>query len=255
MSIVDKVVGGLFGSKSERDIKEIQPYVDRINAETDRISGMSNDQLRAESAALKKRIRDSIAAEQEEIAGLKVQLDDPRMDVDEKERLYQQIEKIEKTIDEKIDKALEEGIPVAFAIIKETATRFKEIEFLEVTANDYDRDLAAGRDSIEIKGDKAYWKNEWMAGGNMITWDMIHYDVQLIGGVVLHQGRIAEMATGEGKTVVATLPVYLNALTGRGVHIVTVNDYLAKRDAEWMAEVYHTKCIRSFSLGKGSAGR
>ena len=238
MSIVDKVVGGLFGSKSERDNKELQPYVDMINAETDRIQEMSNDQLRAESMELKKRIRGSIAAEQEEIEGLKIQLDDPQMDVDEKERLYQQVEKIEKTADETIDRALEEELPVSFAIIKETARRFKENEALEVTANDYDRDLAASRDSIEIKGDKAYWKNEWMAGGNMITWDMIHYDVQLIGGVVLHQGRIAEMATGEGKTVVATLPVYLNALTGRGVHLVTVNDYLAKRDAEWMGPLY-----------------
>ena len=238
MSIVDKVVGGLFGSKSERDNKELQPYVDMINAETDRIQGMSNDQLRAESMELKKRIRGSIAAEQEEIEGLKIQLDDPQMDVDEKERLYQQVEKIGKTADETIDKALEEELPLSFAIIKETARRFKENEALEVTANDYDRDLAASRDSIEIKGDKAYWKNEWMAGGNMITWDMIHYDVQLIGGVVLHQGRIAEMATGEGKTVVATLPVYLNALTGRGVHLVTVNDYLAKRDAEWMGPLY-----------------
>ena len=238
MSIVDKVVGGLFGSKSERDNKELQPYVDKINAETDRIQEMSNDQLRAESMELKKRIRGSIAAEQEEIEGLKIQLDDPQMDVDEKERLYQQVEKIEKTADETIDRALEEELPVSFAIIKETARRFKENEALEVTANDYDRDLAASRDSIEIKGDKAYWKNEWMAGGNMITWDMIHYDVQLIGGVVLHQGRIAEMATGEGKTVVATLPVYLNALTGRGVHLVTVNDYLAKRDAEWMGPLY-----------------
>jgi preprotein translocase subunit SecA len=238
MSIVDKLVGGLFGSKSERDIKEIQPYIDRINAETDRISGMSHDQLRNESAALKQRIRDSFAAEEEEIASLKVQIDDPGMAVEEKERLYQQVEKIEKAVDENIERALEEGLPLAFAIIKETARRFYENESLEVTANDYDRDLAAARDSIEIKGDKAYWKNEWMAGGNMIKWDMIHYDVQLIGGVVLHQGRIAEMATGEGKTLVATLPVYLNALTGRGVHVVTVNDYLAKRDAEWMGPLY-----------------
>ncbi len=250
MSIVDKVVGGLFGSKSERDFKEISPYVDKINAETDRISGMSNDQLRAESVELKNRIRNSISPEQEEIADLKVRLDDPQMDVDEKERLYQQVEKIEKTADETIDKALEEELPLAFAIIKETARRFKENESLEVTANDFDRDLAAASDSIEIKGDKAYWKNEWMAGGNMITWDMIHYDVQLIGGVVLHQGRIAEMATGEGKTVVATLPVYLNALTGRGVHIVTVNDYLAKRDAEWMGPLYEFHGLRVDCIDK-----
>ena len=250
MSFVDKVVGGLFGSKSERDLKELQPYVDRINAETDRVEGMSNDQLRKESADLKKRINDAIVSEQEEIAGLKSQLEDPQMDVDEKEILYQQVEKIEKTIDEIIDKNLDEELPLAFAIIKETARRFKENEYLEVTANDYDRDLAAARESIEIKGDKAYWKNEWMAGGNMITWDMIHYDVQLIGGVVLHQGRIAEMATGEGKTVVATLPVFLNALTDRGVHIVTVNDYLAKRDAEWMGPLYEFHGLRVDCIDK-----
>ncbi len=250
MSIVDKVVGGLFGSKSDRDIKEIQPYVDKINEETDRIAGMSNDQLRVESMDLKKRIRDSIVKEQEEIEVLKVQLDDPQINVDEKERMYQQVDKIEKAADEIIDKTLDEELPLAFAIIKETARRFKENESLEVTANDFDRDLAAARDSIEIKGDKAHWKNEWMAGGNMITWDMIHYDVQLIGGVVLHQGRIAEMATGEGKTVVATLPVYLNALTGRGVHIVTVNDYLAKRDAEWMGPLYEFHGLRVDCIDK-----
>ncbi len=250
MSILNKVMGGLFGSKSERDIKEIQPYLDKINAETDRITGMSNDQLRAESAELKKRVRESVAAEQEEIKGLKIPLDDPQVDVDEKERLYQEVEKIEKAIDEKLEKVLDESLPLAFAIIKETARRFKENASQEVTASDYDRDLAAARDSIEIKGDKAYWKNEWMAGGNMITWDMIHYDVQLIGGVVLHQGRIAEMATGEGKTVVATLPVYLNALTGRGVHVVTVNDYLAKRDAEWMGPLYEFHGLRVDCIDK-----
>jgi preprotein translocase subunit SecA len=250
MSIIDKVVGGLFGSKSERDIKEIQPYVDSIYAETERIEGLNNDQLREISAELKKKVRASVAEEQEEIAGLKARLDDPQMEVDEKESLYEQVEKIEKTVDEKLDKVLEEALPQAFALIKETARRFKENEYLEVTASDHDRDLAAGRDSIEIKGDKARWKNEWMAGGNMITWDMIHYDVQLIGGVVLHQGKIAEMATGEGKTVVATLPVFLNALTGRGVHIVTVNDYLAKRDAEWMGPLYEFHGLRVDCIDK-----
>jgi preprotein translocase subunit SecA len=250
MSFVDKVVGSLFGSKSERDNRELQPYVEKVYAETERVGGMSNDQLREASAELKKGIRESVAAEQEEIAGLKIQLEDPQMDVDEKERLYEQVEKIEKTVDEKLDRALEEALPLAFAIMKETARRFKENETLEVTAKDYDRDLAAGRDSIEIKGDKAYWKNQWMAGGNMITWDMVHYDVQLIGGVVIHQGRIAEMATGEGKTVVATLPVFLNALTGRGVHVVTVNDYLAKRDAEWMGPLYEFHGLRVDCIDK-----
>ena len=250
MSIIDKVVGGLFGSKSERDIKEIQPYVDSIYAETEQIEGLSNDQLRELSAELKKKIRESVAEEEAEIADLKNRLEDPQMEVDETERLYQQVEKIEKTIDEKLDQVMEEALPQAFALIKETARRFNEKEYLEVTANDHDRDLAAARDSIEIKGDKARWKNEWMAGGNMITWDMVHYDVQLIGGVVLHQGKIAEMATGEGKTVVATLPVFLNALTGRGVHVVTVNDYLAKRDAEWMGPLYEFHGLRVDCIDK-----
>ncbi len=238
MSIVNRVIGGMFSKKSDRDMREIEPYIGKINAETQRIEGFSNDRLREESAELKRRVRESIAEEQEEIRDMKAKLEDTALEVDEKEKIYQQIEKNEKIIDDLLGDVLEEILPLAFAIMKETAKRFKENDALEVTAGDYDRDLAAGRESIEIRGDKAYWKNKWMAGGNMITWDMIHYDVQLIGGVVLHQGRIAEMATGEGKTVVATLPVFLNALTGRGVHIVTVNDYLAKRDAEWMGPLY-----------------
>jgi preprotein translocase subunit SecA len=238
MSIIDKVAGKIFGSKSERDIKEVEPYVAKINSETANVEKMSNDELREASAALKQKIREWVGTERGEIDELKARMEDPRVDVDEKENIYGQIEKLEKVIDDKLVDVLDESIPLAFAIIKETARRFKENEYIEVTANDYDRDLAAGRDSIVIKGDKARWMNEWMAGGTMITWDMIHYDVQLIGGVVLHQGRIAEMATGEGKTLVATLPVFLNALTGRGVHIVTVNDYLAKRDAEWMGPLY-----------------
>jgi len=238
MGIVDKMLGGLMGNKAGRDLKQLDPHVDTVNAETARIEGLSNDQLREESSVLKEKVGGSIATEQQEISELKTRLEDPLLETDEKETLYQQVDRIEKSIDETLEQILEESIPIAFAIIKETARRFKENNELEVTANDYDRDLAAGRDSIEIRGSKAYWKNEWMAGGTMITWDMIHYDVQLIGGVVLHEGRIAEMATGEGKTLVATLPVYLNALTGRGVHIVTVNDYLAKRDAEWMGPLY-----------------
>jgi preprotein translocase subunit SecA len=250
MSIINKVAGKLFGSKSERDIKEIQPYADKIYAETDRVEKMSNDKLREVSGELKETIRGSVAEEQKEIDGLKLQMEDPAMDVEEKERIYEQIEKIEKNIDEKLAGVLEESLPLAFAIIKETARRFKENEYIEVTANDYDRDLAAGRDSIVIKGDKARWMNRWMAGGNMITWDMVHYDVQLIGGVVLHHGKIAEMATGEGKTVVATLPVFLNAMTGKGVHIVTVNDYLAKRDAEWMGPLYEFHGLRVDCIDK-----
>ena len=215
MSIINKVAGKLFGSKSDRDLKELQPYIGRINVETERVEKMSNDELREVAAKLGESIRGTVAGEKEEIVGLKSQLEDPQMDVEEKEKIYHNIERIEKDIDDKLAGALDEGIPLAFAIIKETARRFKENDYLEVTASDYDKDLAAERDSIEIKGDKARWMNTWMAGGTMITWDMIHYDVQLIGGVVLHEGRIAEMATGEGKTVVATLPVFLNALMDR----------------------------------------
>ena len=154
------------------------------------------------------------------------------------EEVYTRIDKIEKDINLKIEEKLNEVLPVAFSIVKETAKRFKENEILEVTASDFDRDLAAVKSHVTIEGSKALWKNRWMAGGNEIVWDMVHYDVQLIGGVVLHQGKIAEMATGEGKTLVATLPVFLNALAGRGVHLVTVNDYLAKRDSEWMGPIY-----------------
>ncbi len=238
MSIIDKVAGKLFGSKSDRDLKELDPWVETINAETANVEKMSNDGLREAAALLKDDIRGSVGEERNEIESLKHQMEDPQVDVDQKEDIYQKIEKLEKAIDEKLVKVLKDAIPLGFAIIKETARRFKENEFLEVIANDYDRDLAAGRESIEIKGDKARWMSEWMAGGTMIKWDMVHYDVQLIGGVVLHEGRIAEMATGEGKTLVATLPVFLNALSGRGVHIVTVNDYLAKRDSEWMGPLY-----------------
>ncbi len=250
MSLINSVARTIFGSKSERDIRELQPYLEKINAETPRIESMNNDELREASGALREGIRSSVAEEQKEIEGLKSSLEDPQMDVDEKERIYQNIEKLEKTIDGKLADILDESIPVAFAIIKETARRFKENEYLEVTANDYDRDLAAGRDSVVIKGDKARWMNQWMAGGNMIQWDMVHYDVQLIGGVVLHQGKIAEMATGEGKTLVATLPVFLNALIGRGVHVVTVNDYLAKRDAEWMGPLYEFHGLRVDCIDK-----
>jgi len=238
MSIVDKILTGLFGDKSEKDIREIQPLIDKINTETERIIKLSNDHLRDETEKIRKIIHDYIKDEQNEVDSLRKKIESGDIDVDEMEKMYDQIDKIEKEIDEKLEKVMEEVLPVAFAIVKETARRFKENEKLEVTAREYDRDLAVNRDSIEIKGDKAYWHNQWMAGGNMITWDMVHYDVQLIGGVVLHQGKIAEMATGEGKTLVATLPVFLNALTGRGVHVVTVNDYLSKRDAEWMGPIY-----------------
>ena len=237
MDIINKVLGLFLGNKYERDIKEITPYTIEILKEYDKLNDLSNDQLRELTFALKKEILESMEPDENEIKSLKNKAE-AEEDVYLKEEYYNEVDKNEKLIDEKLEKTLDNLVPRAFAIVKETARRFKENSFLEVTALQYDRDLAATRESITIKGDKAVWSNTWIAGGNEIVWDMIHYDVQLIGGVALHKGKIAEMATGEGKTVVATLPVFLNALAGRGVHIVTVNDYLSKRDSEWMGPIY-----------------
>ncbi len=237
MSIVNKVLGLFLGNKYERDIKDISPYVEKIHIEYSKLQTLSNDQLRDRTLEIKKRIHDYVKEDEDEIRSLREQ-SEKEEDVYKKEEIYNEIDKIEKRITDKLEVVLDECVPEAFAIVKETARRFKETSVLEVTAMDYDRDLAATRESIVVKGDKAYWNNHWIAGGNEIVWDMVHYDVQLIGGVALHKGKIAEMATGEGKTVVATLPVFLNALAGRGVHIVTVNDYLSKRDSEWMGPIY-----------------
>lgn len=233
---IAQLLGKFFGTKSDKDIKEIMPIVETIKKEYDRISKYSNDELRAETMQVKKRISDYVKAEEDEIAELRLKAEN--VSIEESEAIYDQIDKLTASIDEKLENILNQVLPVAFSIVKETASRFVKSEWVEVTALDYDRDLAAVYDHVEIKGEKAYWHNRWIAGGNEITWDMVHYDVQLIGGVVLHQGKISEMATGEGKTLVATLPVFLNALTGKGVHIVTVNDYLAKRDSEWMGPIY-----------------
>jgi len=238
MSLLDNVLGKFLGNKSDRDIKIIQPFIEKINNVTTQIQNISHDELRERSAQLKQKIKDEISAEQAEVEALRKQIDDPETPIEKQEELYNEIDKIEEKIDEKAAVALDEILPDAFAIIKETARRFKENETIEVTAQELDKDLAANRTGLEIKGDKAIWYNKWIAGGTEISWDMVHYDVQLIGGIVLHQGKAAEMATGEGKTLVATLPVFLNALTGRGVHLVTVNDYLAKRDSEWMGPLY-----------------
>ncbi|MBK7489643.1 MAG: preprotein translocase subunit SecA [Bacteroidales bacterium] len=237
MSIINKVLSLFLGNKEERDLKEINPFVDKIRKESALISALSNDALRDRTAALKQEIQDHIAAEEKEIADLRAEAENEE-DVYRKEELYNHVDKLVKEVLEKIEEKLDEILPAAFAIVKETARRFKENEVLEVTAREWDRNLAATRPSITVEGDKAYWKNRWMAGGNEIVWDMVHYDVQLIGGVALHKGKISEMATGEGKTLVATLPVFLNALAGKGVHIVTVNDYLSKRDSEWMGPLY-----------------
>jgi len=236
MAFVSKILGKILGNKSERDIKEISPVIEQIKEEYKRITQLSNDELRAESEKLKQTIAERIKPEEDEIAALKVEVEE--VEIQDSEKIYERIDKLEEQIDEKIEDVLNEILPVAFAIVKETAKRFSENEEVVVTANDFDRELSTTRDSIVIRGDKAAWSNTWLAGGTPVTWNMVHYDVQLIGGVVLHRGNIAEMATGEGKTLVATLPVFLNALTGKGVHVVTVNDYLSKRDAEWMGPIF-----------------
>ena len=230
----------LFGSKSQRDLKEVQPFLDATLKIYPTIKELDNDQLRAKTIEFKQRIQNEIQAEEAELATLRKRIEDEYdMPVDEKEQLYKRIDDLEKTSYDKTQKILNDILPEAFAVVKETARRFAENDEVVVTANDHDRDLSARRESVNIDDSgKAHYKNSWMAGGNMIKWDMVHYDVQLIGGVVLHSGKIAEMATGEGKTLVATLPVYLNALPGKGVHVVTVNDYLAKRDSEWMGMLF-----------------
>ncbi len=227
----------LFGNKSQRDLREIQPYVDRILAEYTKIETLSNDELRQRVTDIKAHIQESVAPEKARIAEIKENIES--VEYDEREIMWEEVDKLEKVILDKYEKALDEALPQVFALVKATAKRFAENERIEVTATQFDRDLAAkGHDFLHIEGDKAIYQNHWMAGGNEITWNMVHYDVQLFGGVVLHKGKIAEMATGEGKTLVATLPVFLNALTGNGVHVVTVNDYLAKRDSEWMGPLY-----------------
>ncbi|MDR2384523.1 MAG: preprotein translocase subunit SecA [Tannerella sp.] len=233
---LNDVLTKLFGNKSQRDLKEITPNVNKIVNVYPSIQALSNDGLRAKSVEIRKKIQDSVTEEKSQIAVLRENIDEKPLE--DRESIWAEIDKIEKTIMEKLEAALEEALPETFAIVKETAKRLTENESLVVTANDFDRSLATTHDFVSIEGDKAIYLNHWVAGGNNIKWDMIHYDVQLFGGVVLHKGKIAEMATGEGKTLVATLPVFLNALTGNGVHVVTVNDYLSKRDSEWMGPIY-----------------
>ena len=236
MAFVTKLLSKILGNKSDRDIKDIDPVLQTIKKEYERIVKFSNDQLRDESDRLKALIQERIQVESQEIEELKVRIEE--VEIQESEKLYERIDKLEEIITEKIEAVLNEILPTAFSVVKETANRFSSSDQIVVTARNYDRDLAATRSSIVIEGDKAIWNSRWIAGGSEIKWEMVHYDVQLIGGVVLHQGKIAEMATGEGKTLVATLPVFLNALAGRGVHVVTVNDYLSKRDSEWMGPIF-----------------
>ena len=233
----------LFGTKADRDMKAIRPILDKVLAAYAEIDALSDDQLRAKTLELKAFVADKIAADEKRIAEIKLELEGD-IDIDQKEKLATESDKLTKKIDEDIEAALNEILPQAFAIVKSTARRFAQNSEIVVEATEFDRNLSAKSDFVEIRQgenggpDRAVWHNSWMAGGNKITWDMVHYDVQLIGGIVLHQGKIAEMATGEGKTLVATLPVFLNALAGKGVHVVTVNDYLSKRDSEWMGPLY-----------------
>ncbi len=226
----------IFGNKSQRDIKEVEPYIKKIKAIYPTLENFSNDELRLRIDVVKQNLRDRVAPERERIATIKAEIE--TIDYDKRAPLWSEVDKLEKEILKKLEEGLDEALPEVFAVVKETARRFAGNEEIVVTANQFDRDLAAAHDFVRIDGDKAIYQNHWVAGGNEVTWNMVHYDVQLIGGVVLHKGKIAEMATGEGKTLVATLPVFLNALTGNGVHVVTVNDYLSKRDSEWMGPLY-----------------
>ena len=232
------ILGKLFGNKYDKDVKEITPLVDKINEEFSKLSSLSNNELREKTTEFKKQISDFISEEKSKIETLKEKSNLTETKTEEKEELYKEIDALEKTVIDKIEKILNTVLPQAFAVVKETAKRFTENESIDVTASKNDTELAATKDFVSINGDTATYQTTWDAAGTEIKWDMIHYDVQLIGGIVLHQGKIAEMQTGEGKTLSATLPIYLNALTGLGVHLVTVNNYLAKRDALWMGPLF-----------------
>lgn len=231
------LIKSVFGSKAERDYKAVKPILDKVLASYETIDKLSDDELRAHSARLRQHMIDVEAPFENRIAEIKAKLDED-LPISEKVKLAEESDKLVKDEDDAIEKALAEILPEAFAIVKSTARRFTENETITVTANDFDRELSLDKDFVHIEGDKAIYQNHWMAGGNDVKWSMVHYDVQIVGGIALHQGKIAEMATGEGKTLVATLPVFLNALAGKGVHMVTMNDYLSKRDSEWMGPIY-----------------
>jgi preprotein translocase subunit SecA len=237
MSFLNNVLKVFVGNKSQKDIKDIKPIIDKIKKVEPSFHGLSLDDLRAKTEEFKAKIAAARAANDTEINKLKAEANET-IDIDKKEEIYNAIDRLEDEAYDITEKVLHDILPEAYANIKETATRFAENQSLSVTASAFDRELSGTKDYITLDGNTATWKNTWDAAGKEVTWDMIHYDVQLIGGTAMHQGKIAEMHTGEGKTLVATLPVYLNALTGKGVHLVTVNDYLAKRDSAWMAPIF-----------------
>ncbi len=234
-----KLIAKLFGTKSEKDIKRMMPLVEATKLEGEKLTSITHDELRARTQSIQEEINQKLKSIDDALAALHKQIaDDPDKDISEKEAIFNQIDQIEKDRNKELEKVLVEVLPRAFAIIRETARRFKDNEYLEVTATEFDRLISAKHANVKINGDKAQWSRQWMAAGNLTTWDMVHYEVQIIGGIALHEGKVAEMATGEGKTLVATFPAFLNALARRGVHIVTVNDYLARRDSEWMGPIF-----------------
>ena len=238
LEFIKKILELFVGKKYDRDIKEILPIVEAIKKVYPTLEGLSNDELRGKTAEFRQKIKEHLGDIDTKMADIRTKIkSDPNMDPDEKEEFYKEIDELEKEHDKKLEEVLNDILPEAFAVVKETARRFSENETIESTPTQLDRDLATESDFLYIENDKVFYKNSWTAAGATITWNMIHYDVQLIGGIVLHSGKIAEMATGEGKTLVATLPAYLNGLAGKGVHVITVNDYLAKRDSEWMTPI------------------
>jgi len=238
MAGFNKILKKMFGSKAEKDMKLLKPILDKVLLSYERIDKLSNDELREETNIIRRKIQAKIADNEAKKKECRKKLEDVTIASEEKEKLATEVDDLTKKIDDQIEEVLEEVLPEAFAIMKSTARRFTENSEIVVTASERDKEFSTKYDFVRIEGDKAIWKNTWLAGGNMVTWNMVHYNVQIIGGIVLHQGKIAEMATGEGKTLVATLPVFLNALPGKGVHVITVNDYLSKRDSEWMGPLY-----------------
>ena len=238
MSIIKNILGGFLGTKSGRDLKTLKPIIDKVQKVSPAIESLSDDGLRAKTSEFQNKIYEAVSEQNLEIEKIQTALDKDEIEITNKEASYKKIDELKKQAYDRSEEVLLDILPEAFAVVKETSRRLAENKQLKVTARDFDKDLASEFDFVTIDGDQAIWSNKWLAFGAEQIWNMVHYDVQLIGGSVLHDGKVAEMQTGEGKTLVATLPVYLNALTGRGVHVVTVNDYLAKRDSEWMGPLY-----------------